>query len=78
MHFDLLNTTQAERDAKDAARYRWLCNNNFDKEGVSQIHTFLKTWESHSATGEPQLWSQRIRGGALDLIIDRAMAEDSK
>jgi len=62
---------------KDAARYRWLCGNNFDREGATQVHTWLHTWEPHSQTGEPTEWKQRIRGGALDAAIDAAMAADA-
>jgi hypothetical protein len=65
--------TKANADRLDAQRYRWLCDNNFDKVGVTQIHTLIKTWEPHSQTGEPQLWSQRTRGGKLDAAIDAAI-----
>jgi hypothetical protein len=58
---------------KDAERYRWLCANNFDREGAAQVHTWLHTWEPHSQTGEPTEWMQRIRGGALDAAIAAAM-----
>jgi hypothetical protein len=58
---------------QDAARYRWLCGNNFDKHGVTQVHTWLHTWEPHSQTGEPTEWMQRVRGGKLDEIIDAAL-----
>ena len=58
---------------RDAERYRWLCANNFDREGAAQVHTWLHTWEPHSQTGEPTEWMQRIRGGALDAAIDAAM-----
>ena len=64
---------EVERDA-DAERYRWLCANNFDREGPTQVHTWLHTWEPHSQTGEPTEWKQRIRGGALDATIDAAIA----
>jgi hypothetical protein len=60
---------------KDAERYRWLCSNNFDRQGVTQIETWIQTWEPHSKTGEPTEWTQRIRGGALDAAIDAAMKE---
>jgi len=59
----------------DAERYRWLRDNNFDREGVMQVHTWRHTWEPHSKTGEPTEWVQRIRGGALDAAIDAAMKE---
>jgi len=58
---------------KDAERYRWLCANNFDKPGATQVHTWVQTWEPHSQTGDPTEWTQRIRGGALDRVIDEAM-----
>lgn len=61
-------------DAMDLARYRWLCDNNFDKRGVTQVHTWLHTWEPHSQTGEPTEWKCRVRGSALDRAIDAAMA----
>jgi len=64
---------ETNADRLDAQRYRWLCDNNFDKVGVTQIHTLIKTWEPHSQTGEPQLWSQRTRGGKLDAAIDAAI-----
>lgn len=59
---------------KDAERYRWLCGNNFDRDGVTQVSTWLHTWEPHSRTGEPVEWIQRVRGGRLDAVIDAAMA----
>jgi hypothetical protein len=62
---------EVERLRADAERYRWLCANNFDSQGFTQIHTFVHTWEPHSQTGEPTEWKQRVRGGALDPIIDR-------
>lgn len=61
---------------KDAERYRWMCSNNFDRHGVTQIHTWLQTWEPHSKTGEPTEWTRRIRGGTLDAAIDAAMASE--
>jgi hypothetical protein len=60
---------------RDAERYRWLCENSFDREGVTQVALFLKTWEPHSQTGEPTMWSQRIRGPAIDVFIDAARAQ---
>lgn len=69
----------ADEHARDAARYRWLCDNNFDRQGPPQIHTWLHTWEPHSRTGEPTEWKQRIRGGArLAEIIDAAMASKAE
>ncbi len=63
---------QLRRMGEDAARYIWLCANNFDREGPTQIHTWLHTWEPHSKTGEPTAWMQRIYGGKLDAAIDAA------
>jgi hypothetical protein len=63
---------EAEKNEKDAERYRWLCNNNFDRQSV-QVHTWYHWWEPHSQTGEPTEWKARVCGGALDQIIDRAM-----
>ena len=60
-------------DEQDAARYRWLVENSFDREGVAQMHVWLHTWEPHSLTGEPTEWKQRVRGPALDRMIDAAM-----
>lgn len=59
---------------RDAERYRWLCENNFDRPGVTQIHTWLQTWEPHSQTGEQTEWTQRLRGSKLGAAIDVAMA----
>ncbi len=77
MQNDVVKALSADNpDARDAARYRWLCDNNFDKVGVTQIQTWLHTWEPHSETGEPTQWKQRVRGGKLDLAIDKAMQGD--
>lgn len=62
-------------DARDAARYRWIVGNSFDKHGLTQMQCWLHTWEPHSQTGEPTEWVQRIRGPALDRFIDAAMGE---
>lgn len=62
---------------KDAERYRWLCANNFDRDQL-QVHTWVQWTEPHSATGEPQTWSYRVRGGALDRVIDQAMREEAE
>lgn len=59
-------------DALDAARYRWLCANNFDRKST-QVQTWLQTWEPNSVTGEPTEWKQRIHGAHLDVIIDAAI-----
>lgn len=61
---------------RDAERYRWLCHNNFDCERM-QVLTFQQWYEPHSQTGEPQVWSCRVRGGALDEVIDAAMLAES-
>lgn len=59
--------------ARDAARYRWLVENSFDREGSTQLHVWLHTWEPHSQTGEPTEWKCRVRGPAIDRAIDGAM-----
>lgn len=61
--------------AEYAARYRWLCSNNFDRQAV-QVHTWHHWYEPHSVTGEPTEWKARVRGGALDEIIDAAMKQE--
>ena len=65
----------ARRDSeqKDAARWRFLVDNSFDKDGVTQFHVWEHSWEPHSQTGEPTEWKQRVRGPALDHFIDRAI-----
>lgn len=68
---------ELEQQERDAERYRWLCNNNFDRDRL-QIHTFVQWYEPHSVTGEPQVWSGRLRGSALDGVIDKAMAEEAE
>jgi len=72
---DALNSLKAmaEQDATDAACYRWLIDNSFDKEGVTQFHVWKQSWEPHSKTGEPTEWTQRIRGPALHAAICEAM-----
>lgn len=71
-----MNNDELEALKRDAARYRWLCYNNFDRQGLTQVHTWRHTWEPHSQTGEPTEWKARVRGGALDLVIDEAMAAE--
>ena len=66
-----------DRLQRDADRYRWLCGNNFDREGTTQVHTWLRTWELHSQTGQPIEWTQRVRGSTLDSVIDAAMVADA-
>lgn len=58
---------------KDATRWRFLVDNSFDKDGVTQFHVWEHSWEPHSQTGEPTEWKQRVRGPALDRFIDRAI-----
>ena len=60
-------------EQKDAARWRFLVDNSFDKEGVTQFHVWEHSWEPHSQTGEQTEWKQRVRGPALDRFIDRAI-----
>ena len=47
---------ELEAMKRDAARYRWLCANNFDRPSM-QVVTFAQWQEPHSATGLPQDWS---------------------
>lgn len=61
-------------EQRDAARWRFLVDNSFDKEGVTQFHVWEHSWEPHSQTGKPTEWKQRVRGPALDRFIDRAIA----
>lgn len=61
---------------EDAARYRWLVNNSFDKTGVTQIHLTVHTWEPHSVTGEQTEWVARVRGSAIDAEIDKWRLKD--
>lgn len=63
---------EVERLKGDAERYRWLCENSFTKEGVTQFHVWKHSWEPHSETGRPTEWVQRVRGPALDRFIDAA------
>lgn len=62
---------------RDAARYRWLCANNFDRV-IPQVHTWIHTWAPHSKTGVPTEWKARVRGGALDHVIDQAMQSENE
>lgn len=66
---------RADPTERDAARYRWLCDNNFDRQRL-QVQTWVHTWEPHSVTGEPTEWKARVRGGALDRVIDAEMDAD--
>jgi hypothetical protein len=60
-------------EQKDAARWRFLVDNSFDKDGVTQFHVWEHSWEPHSQTGEQTEWKQRVRGPALDRFIDRSI-----
>ena len=60
-------------EQKDAARWRFLVDNSFDKENAVQFHVWEHSWEPHSQTGEPTEWKQRVRGPALNRFIDRAV-----
>ena len=60
--------TSQERDAK---RWRFLMENSYDSESVTQFHVWEHSWEPHSQTGEPTEWKQRVRGIALIDFIDR-------
>ena len=62
-----------EQLQKDADRYRWLVDNSFDRE-VTQLHVWKHTWEPHSKTGEPTEWKCRVRGPAIDSVVDEALA----
>ena len=62
--------TSQERDAK---RWRFLMENSYDSESVTQFHVWEHSWEPHSQTGEPTEWKQRVRGIALIDFIDRAI-----
>lgn len=62
--------TSQERDAQ---RWRFLMNNSYDSESVTQFHVWEHSWEPHSKTGEPTEWKQRVRGIALIDFIDRAI-----
>jgi hypothetical protein len=70
----LKQEAKAHADARDAARYRWLVENSFDRQGRTQFHVWRHTWEPHSQTGEPTEWQARVRGPALDAAIDAAMS----
>lgn len=62
--------TSQERDAQ---RWRFLMENSYDSESVTQFHVWEHSWEPHSKTGEPTAWKQRVRGIALIHFIDRAI-----
>ena len=75
---ELLLRAECEALRKDAERYRWLVANSslIDKEGVTQMHCELHTWEPHSLTGLPTEWTQRVRGPAICRFIDAAMGKE--
>jgi hypothetical protein len=62
--------TSQERDAQ---RWRFLMDNSYDSQSVTQFHVWEHSWEPHSKTGEPTEWKQRVRGIALIDFIDRAI-----
>jgi hypothetical protein len=62
--------TSQERDAQ---RWRFLMENSYDSNRVTQFHVWEHSWEPHSQTGEPTEWKQRVRGIALIDFIDRAI-----
>ena len=62
--------TSQERDAQ---RWRFLMENSYDSESVTQFHVWEHSWEPHSLTGEPTEWKQRVRGIGLIDFIDRAI-----
>ena len=62
--------TSQERDAQ---RWRFLMENSYDSESVTQFHVWEHSWEPHSKTGESTEWKQRVRGIALIDFIDRAI-----
>ena len=64
--------TSQERDAQ---RWRFLMENSYDSESVTQFHVWEHSWEPHSQTGEPTEWKQRVRGIALIDFIDRAIEQ---
>ena len=75
---DLINTTPPQRkpltsQERDAKRWRFLMENSYDSESVTQFHVWEHSWEPHSQTGEPTEWKQRVRGIALIDFIDRAI-----
>ena len=59
---------------KDANRYRWLISNSFDRDEVTQLHVWIHQWKPHSLTGDPAEWKARVRGPAIDRVIDEALA----
>lgn len=60
---------------RDAERYEWLRNNSYDREGFAQLHVWKHTWEPHSKTKEPIEWKNRVRGSAIDQVIDAVIKE---
>lgn len=69
---------QRSLDAVDAARYRWLVENSFDREDQTQLHIWLHWEQPHSQTGEPTEWKCRVRGPAIDRVIDDAMSQPTE
>jgi hypothetical protein len=60
-------------EGKDAQRWRFLVDNSYDKEGVTQFHVWEHSWMPHSKTFQPTEWKQRVRGPSLNDFIDRAI-----
>lgn len=74
----LYTSPQAQRkpltsQERDAQRWRFLMENSYDSQSVTQFHVWEHSWEPHSKTGEPTEWKQRVRGIALIDFIDRAI-----
>ena len=77
-HNDKLYTSPPQRkpltsQERDAQRWRFLMENSYDSQSVTQFHVWEHSWEPHSQTGEPTEWKQRVRGIALIDFIDRAI-----
>jgi len=76
-HIPLYTTTPQRKpltsQERDAQRWRFLMENSYDSESVTQFHVWEHSWEPHSKTGEPTEWKQRVRGIALIDFIDRAI-----
>ena len=70
----LVAAHEREGADKDAERYRFLVENSFDVQGVTQFHVWRHSWEPHSQSGEPTEWKSRIRGPGIDAVIDAAIS----
>ena len=62
---------QLANNRTDAERYQWLIDNSFNRVGVDQLHVWVHTWETDSATGELTEWKSQVRGPAIDRAIDK-------